>query len=378
MEAELGPESPARAKLTIEHVMPQKLSPGWERDLGDTAHEIHDRWRHRIPNLTLSGWNTKLSNRPFAEKRRIYKDSPIGLTRETTDEAEWNEATLERRAERLADRALERWPWLDPDRESGAFSDPPEQQLQWRLEGGPWHVEQAASQMVSNVAGALLSVDRRNAERLAGEAIISNLHPASRYPAGSKVGTLTMRAVPGHEDFVLYPYARDYSASAKRCRDMGERCGVSIEVKGVARVSRPQLFFRFLKERGAGFPGQKDSWRGANQWTSPLNSPGDRIGIFVGEETLWLYIRAGDRKASDGRATRMQRYSRMIANQMADQETVGNPADESREGRSVSIERLWTFEDEDEWPEAAEWLQEQHQRLQTILADPVASEGASH
>lgn len=158
---------------------------------------------------------------------------------------------------------------------------------------------------------------------------------------------------------------------------MGERCGVSIEVKGVARISRPQLFFRFLWERGAGFPGQKDSWRGASQWTSPLNSHGDRIGIFVGEETLWLYIRAGDRKASEGRATRMQRYSRMIANQMADQETVGNPADESRQGRSVSIERLWTFEDEDEWPEAAEWLREQHQRLQTILADPAASDGAS-
>ena len=183
-----------------------------------------------------------------------------------------------------------------------------------------------------------------------------------------------MRAVPGHEDHVLNPYERDYPSSANRCREMGERCGVSVEVEGVAQVSRPQIFFRFLKKRAADFQGQKDSWRGSNQWTSPLNSHGDRIGIFVGEEVLRLCVRAGDRKASEGRTIRMQHYSRMIGNQMADQETAGSPVEKGRQGRSVSVERQWTLEDEDEWPGAAEWLREQRQRLQIILADPVALE----
>ena len=70
--------------------------------------------------------------------------------------------------------------------------------------------------MVLSVAGALLTRDSMNADRLRGEAVSSNLRPASRYPPGSKAGTLTMRAVPGHDSYVMYPYGRDYPASAGR------------------------------------------------------------------------------------------------------------------------------------------------------------------
>ena len=62
--------------------------------------------------------------------------------------------------------------------------------MKWRIEGGDWHEEQAASQMVLNVAGALLTRDPMNVDRLTGDAVSSNLHPASRYPPGSKAGTL--------------------------------------------------------------------------------------------------------------------------------------------------------------------------------------------
>ena len=41
MEAEHREESPARDHLTIEHVMPQKLTDEWKRDLGDGAAEQH-------------------------------------------------------------------------------------------------------------------------------------------------------------------------------------------------------------------------------------------------------------------------------------------------------------------------------------------------
>ena len=113
-----------------------------------------------------------------------------------------------------------------------------------------------------------------------------------------------MRAVPGHEEYVLYPYEQDYPTSAERCRKMGERCGLTVEVE-FEENTRPQAFWKLFKEREGDIPGQKDSWRGASQWTRPLNTSGDRIGIYVGHpEMLWLYIRAGERQASEGRGRR--------------------------------------------------------------------------
>ena len=37
-------------------------------------------------------------------------------------------------------------------------------------------------------------------------------------------------------------------------------------------------------------------------------------------------------------------------------------------GRSVTVRRRWTGDDESEWPEVAQWIKEQHDRLKAILA----------
>ena len=225
--------------------------------------------------------------------------------------------------------------------------------------------------------GALLSRNPANAERLSGEAISSNVHPASRYLPGTTVGTLTLRAVPGRDDYVLYPYEQDYPTSAKRCRKMGERCGVMVEVE-FEEDNRTRVFWRLLADRAGGVPGQKDTWRGPSQWTSPLNSSGDRIVIHVGNpELLWLYIRAGEGAGSPDRAARMQQYSWRIRDQMGDQNLGANLEKNSEEGWTVTVRRRWTRDDEDEWPEAAEWIKEQYERLQAILADSPGKEEAA-
>ena len=54
---------------TIEHIMPQHLTPAWTEALGANAAEIHTTWLHRLANLTLTGYNPNLSNKTFAEKR---------------------------------------------------------------------------------------------------------------------------------------------------------------------------------------------------------------------------------------------------------------------------------------------------------------------
>ena len=243
MEAEHREEAPARGHLTIEHVMPQTLTVDWKRALGTEAEETHGRHRDRLANLTLSGdvTNSEMGAGTFDAKRRVYDRSSIGMTRRLADEAEWGEAEIERRAEDLARRALDRWPWHDqvrPASEAQAHSV----SLRWRIGDGPWHEETVASQMVLNVAGALLSLDPANAARLSGEAISSNLQLASRYAPGTTAGSGGVRAVPGHDEYVLYPYGKHYPASADRCRKMGERCGVRVEVE-FEEKSRTQAFW---------------------------------------------------------------------------------------------------------------------------------------
>ena len=375
MEAEHREEAPARGRLTIEHVMPQKLTGEWKRDLGADAEERHGRYRDRFANLTLSGdaTNAGMGANTFAAKREVYRKSSIGMTRHIAGEREWDESALERRADDLARRALARWPWADlsaPRHESVAHSA----RLRWRIGDGPWRSEDAASQMVLNVAAELLDRDPANAGKLAGEAISSNVHPAKRYPPGTTVGSLTMRAVPGHEAYVLYPYEQDYPTSAERCRKMGKRCGVTVEVV-FEEGSTTQKFWKFLKDHVGGVPGQKDSWRGASQWSVREGEPVDHVGIHVGNpELLWLYIKSGESQASEERAVRMRRYSSTIRERMGDQQLGDNLDRNSANGMSIAVQRSWVRDDEDEWPDAAQWIREQCDRLHAIVGDRLGGE----
>ena len=96
--------------LTVEHVMPQDLTDEWRDALGPDAHEIHARLLHTLGNLTLTGYNPELSNRPFNEKRRLFLDSNLAMNREIAEDVEWGPEQIRSRAERMAARAIEIWP----------------------------------------------------------------------------------------------------------------------------------------------------------------------------------------------------------------------------------------------------------------------------
>ena len=364
MEAEQRGDAPARRDLTVEHVMPRKLTDEWMSDLGEDAERIHKYYCHQLANLTLSGVNAEMGAKPFAAKRAIMKRSGVGLTRQIADEGVWDEAALERRAEELADRALSLWPWSDPNARSHT---PPDStwRMQWRIEDGDWHKEVYASQMVLNVAGALLSHDSYNAELLRGEAPSSNLQLAIQYPPGSKAGTLTMRAVPGHDSYVLYPYRTDFSASAAACREMGERCGLLVEVEFQDIPDLSKAFWRSVKRETGGLHGQRDGWRSWIIWTPKVNELGDMLGVSLKQESIRLYLRAPTSKTHD-RTLRMLHYSRNIRKLMSDQELDGNEMAEGESGRSVSVCRAWDRDDQEVWPEAALWIKDQADRLQAI------------
>jgi hypothetical protein len=53
--------------------MPQneRLPPIWREMLGDGWRETQRLWLHRLGNLTLTGYNSTYSDRPFEEKKSI-------------------------------------------------------------------------------------------------------------------------------------------------------------------------------------------------------------------------------------------------------------------------------------------------------------------
>jgi hypothetical protein len=60
--------------FTIEHIMPQTLTPQWKQELGDDWQEIHSTYLHTFANLTLTGFNISYSNHSFQEKKEGYID----------------------------------------------------------------------------------------------------------------------------------------------------------------------------------------------------------------------------------------------------------------------------------------------------------------
>jgi uncharacterized protein with ParB-like and HNH nuclease domain/predicted transport protein len=100
--------------FTIEHVMPQNenLSNEWRQELGPEWEHVHAKYLHTIGNLTLTGYNPELSDRPFRVKRDMkggFADSPLRLNRGLAKLDLWNESEITRRAESLADLAIKVW-----------------------------------------------------------------------------------------------------------------------------------------------------------------------------------------------------------------------------------------------------------------------------
>jgi len=96
--------------LTIEHVMPQKLTTKWEIELGNKSKEVHEKYLHNIGNLTLSGYNSNLSNKSFSDKKEIIKNSGIKLNKYFESLSSWDKEEIEKRAEFLYENiALTIW-----------------------------------------------------------------------------------------------------------------------------------------------------------------------------------------------------------------------------------------------------------------------------
>ena len=92
----------------------------WRKALGPEWERIRETWLHTLGNLTLTGYNSEYSDRPFPEKRDMkggFKESPLKLNHGLGQVGQWNEATIKARAATLAGIATHVWspPNLAPD-----------------------------------------------------------------------------------------------------------------------------------------------------------------------------------------------------------------------------------------------------------------------
>ena len=94
--------------------MPQNenLSRQWREDLGPDWERIHETKLHTLGNLTLTGYNSEYSDRPFIEKRDMaggFKESPLHLNERLGAIDAWDAAAIEHRANRLASVGVKVW-----------------------------------------------------------------------------------------------------------------------------------------------------------------------------------------------------------------------------------------------------------------------------
>ncbi|MEW1819988.1 DUF4268 domain-containing protein [Arthrobacter sp. NPDC080031] len=115
--------------LTIEHVLPQTMTEsvretfaaGFSAD-SDIDYE-HERVVHTLGNLTLSGYNSELSNKPFEEKREMLAKSGVSMNGAIAAHAKWGIEEIDARSAELAEKIIELWP--GPDESVIAIGDEP-------------------------------------------------------------------------------------------------------------------------------------------------------------------------------------------------------------------------------------------------------------
>lgn len=107
--------------LSIEHIMPQTLTPEWKEELGSEFKRVHAEYLNTLGNLTLTGYNSDMSNKPFLEKRDMekgFRNGALRLSKGLRDLEEWNEVNIVERAKSLGELAVKIWQYSELNEET--------------------------------------------------------------------------------------------------------------------------------------------------------------------------------------------------------------------------------------------------------------------
>lgn len=81
-------------KITIEHIMPQKIDSNWKAELGENYENTHKVYLHNIGNLILTEFNSEIGNKPFAKKKEKIKTSSLNYRLSVIDKDKWDEQRI--------------------------------------------------------------------------------------------------------------------------------------------------------------------------------------------------------------------------------------------------------------------------------------------
>ena len=114
-----GKEKIVTDNLTIEHIMPQNrnLSTAWQKMLGDDWESVREHYLHTLGNLTLTGYNSELGDRPFDEKQTMLAEAVTHITvlySDVKDKTVWNADAITARAQRLSSMIMKLFPIEQP------------------------------------------------------------------------------------------------------------------------------------------------------------------------------------------------------------------------------------------------------------------------
>lgn len=98
--------------LSIEHIMPQTITQEWQNELGVDWQISHELYLHNIGNLTLTGYNSELSNYNFITKQEMLENSHLLINSYFNNIKTWNKEEIEKRSNFLASKAIEIWKYL--------------------------------------------------------------------------------------------------------------------------------------------------------------------------------------------------------------------------------------------------------------------------
>ena len=106
---------------TVEHIFPQgeNIPAPWVQMIADgdssLAKQYRDQYVHKLGNLTLTGYNSKLSNMSFEKKRdrKDKQDNAVGyknglaINTDLCDRQDWSVEVIESRTETMVEKTLE-------------------------------------------------------------------------------------------------------------------------------------------------------------------------------------------------------------------------------------------------------------------------------
>lgn len=123
-----GKETLDTENLSIEHIMPQNknLSMSWQKMLGENWQSVHEKYLHTLGNLTLTGYNSELGDKPFEKKKEKLEETITHIAvlySDVKDKSEWNSVNIEKRAKRLAEIILKLFP-IEQPKIKIEFTDP--------------------------------------------------------------------------------------------------------------------------------------------------------------------------------------------------------------------------------------------------------------